>query len=214
MSQVLSQHQLLYFQRDLSDRLLDPLRWCGQKYYSQMESDEGRGVLGRTSQLVQKIIARILLMPAIVCAGLFGIAGSLMKVFQSGESNLVKNCIIANIQTQDREELVRNACTRLQIPPTYEREEAGYDEVGELRPHHRIAEATSRLITTVDSNAPGLFTSVLGSIYPNYPFLCGVSESAKQFTLKIAPYFWNQFVHHLSSSFNPDPQDESQIRFY
>jgi len=205
MIQVSPLPQLLYFQRDLSDRLLDPLRWCGQKYYSQMWSNEGRGAIGNTCQLIQKIIVRILLIPAIVCAGLLGVVGSLMKVFQSSESNLVKNCIIANIQTQDRQEIVRNACIRLQIPPTYEREEAGYDEVGELRPHHRITEAISGLIATVNSNTPTLFTSVHGSNYPNYPFTFGVRESAKQFTLEVVSYFWKQFVHHLRSSFNQDP---------
>lgn len=199
------QAQLLYFPRDLSDRLLDPLRWCGRKYYSQMGSNEGLGTIGGTCQLVQKIIVRILLMPAIVCAGLVGVAGSLMKVFQLGENNLVKNCIIANIRTQDREEVIRNACTRLQIPPTYEREGAGYDEIGKIRPRHRITEATSRLLATVNSKAPALFISVQGSSLPNYPFTSGIREPAKEFTLRVAPHFWNRFVHYLSSSFNQNP---------
>jgi hypothetical protein len=205
MIQVLRRPQLLFFQRDLSDRLLDPLRWCGQKYYSQMGSDEAQGTMGSTCQLVQKIIARILLMPAIVCAGLLGVAGSLMKVFQSPEPNPIEKCIIANIPTQHREGVLRNACVRLQIPPDYEWEEVGYDGRGELRPHHRITEATARLIATVNSNTPGLFPSVHGSNYPNYPFSNEIRKSAKQFTLKVAPHFWNQFVHYLSSSFNQDP---------
>lgn len=188
-----SPSQLLYFQRDLSDRLLDPLRWCGKKYYSQIGSDQGRGAIGRACQLIQKIIARILLMPVIVFSGLLGVVGSLTKVFESREKSPVKNCIIANIQTQDRGEVLRNAYIRLQTPP-YVRED-----------HDELVEAADRLIATLETSVPRLLTSVLGSNLPSYPFIPGIREPAKEFILRVVPHLWNQFVYHLSSAFNQDP---------
>jgi hypothetical protein len=210
-----TESQLVFFERGLGDQLLDPLRWCGCQWHSLFQPVEGDAVY-KTAQIGLRILSGMLLAVVTLGAALPGFVGSWIKVRAEEEPGTVDSCIIADL-SETRNEAFHNRCLELEIPPSWEREAARYDEIGLERKKYHFSQTADNLINSLEKAGHGsLFLSIKGECAPVNTWREG--GTGQKFCFHTADSgFFHHFAYHLVNCLKEAParrvMDASSNRF-